>query len=282
MYSNRIHIIEVVCLFYYIIGIFFLLLSFYSKTLSGWSLHGKNLFIRLEKDESEKSYKLYTLKKKIDNTLIPKAYFFHFYIVGLIVNFFVLLQDFNENYNIEQNVYQILSSTSCLLQIHLFRRLLEQLFVIRTTKKSFMNICSYLLGISFYVITPISLHSDNVKRINSVNLFALIIFITGNILQYDSHVRLSKLRSKDLKEGDDLYKVPYGGFFNFVSCPHYLAEILIYFSFFIWNWNIISSLNFVFVLLGLIKNGIQTHTWYLKVLGDAYPRTRKIIFPYIL
>ncbi|EWC86308.1 hypothetical protein PFNF54_05038 [Plasmodium falciparum NF54] len=75
-----------------------------------------------------------------------------------------------------------------------------------------------------------------------------------------------------IKKSDTFYKVPYGGFFHFVSCPHYFAEILIYFS----------SLNFLLVSLILIKNGILTHEWYLKVLADTYPKNRKIIFPYIL
>uniref|UniRef100_A0A3B0MWM8 3-oxo-5-alpha-steroid 4-dehydrogenase, putative n=1 Tax=Theileria annulata TaxID=5874 RepID=A0A3B0MWM8_THEAN len=42
------------------------------------------------------------------------------------------------------------------------------------------------------------------------------------------HVKLSELRT-DIS-GSKVYKVPKGGPFNFVLCPHYLAEILIYVS----------------------------------------------------
>ncbi|SBT80376.1 polyprenol reductase, putative [Plasmodium malariae] len=270
MYSSA-SLFENICLLYHISGIFFLLISFYFKTINKWSLHGKNLFITIEEDERGHTYKFYTLIKKIDDIIISKAYFSHFYIVGLIVNSFLLFQDFIEYSKNERNGFYYISLTNVTLQIHLIRRLLEQLFVVRTTSKSFMHIISYFLGISFYVVTPFSLrHNDRIKY-SLLTLFSLTLFVCGNLMQCDSHVRLARLRPQGGKKSDILYKIPYGGLFYFISCPHYFSEILIYFSFLTLNLNFMSSLNFTMVFLILIKNGIQTHKWYLKTLPSAYP-----------
>lgn len=59
---------------------------------------------------------------------------------------------------------------------------------------------------------------------------ALIIFAFGNILQYHSHSVLASLGRKTRGSGSRAspYKIPRGGAFELVSCPHYLAEIIVY------------------------------------------------------
>ncbi|SPJ12924.1 polyprenol reductase, putative [Plasmodium sp. DRC-Itaito] len=269
-----------VCL-YYVIDIFLLFLTFYFKSLNKWALHGKNLFLKIEKDEERYNTKIYKFKSIFDNFIISKTYFSHFYIIGLLINSIIVFQDFQYNLKNQQNVYYHICLTNLVFEIHLLRRFCEQLFLVRTSTKSFMHISSYLLGISFYIITPFSLYNNEKINYNWSIIFPLLLFIFGNIIQFESHLRLARLRPKGIKKSDAFYKVPYGGFFYFVSCPHYFAEILIYFSFFLLNKNITCSLNFLLVSLILIKNGMQTHEWYLKVLADTYPKNRKIIFPYI-
>ncbi|ETW33676.1 hypothetical protein PFTANZ_05539, partial [Plasmodium falciparum Tanzania (2000708)] len=130
-----------VCL-YYVIDIFLLFLTFYFKSLNKWALHGKNLFLKIEKDEEPYNTKLYKFK-----------------------------------------IYYHICLTNLIFEIHLLRRFFEQLFLVRTTTKSFMHIFSYLLGISFYIITPFSLYNKEKINYNWSIISPLLLFIIGNIIQ---------------------------------------------------------------------------------------------------
>ncbi|CAG9473772.1 polyprenol reductase, putative [Plasmodium vivax] len=278
-------ILKLICTAYYTVGCFALLLSFHFKFINEWSLHGKNLYIKVEKGETEGKKTLSAISKlrgKIDHMTISKKHFAHFYVVGLVVNSVLLICDLSQRAESKQTALHCISITNVLLQVQLVRRLLEQLLIVRTTPKSVMHVFSYLLGVTFYIVTPYSLHKNDKREYTTVGLLPVVVFLLGTLIQYDSHVRLAKLRPKDAKKLDNPYKVPHGGLFYFVSCPHYFAEILIYLSFLLLNWNFISLLSCTFVCLVLIKNGLQTHKWYLRTVREAYPKQRRAIFPYIL
>ena len=67
-------------------------------------------------------------------------------------------------------------------------------------------------------------------------LQGILIFLLGNILQFHSHFLLAGLtktstitrRRSSSVSGTPRYRIPKGGAFEFVSCPHYLGEIVIY------------------------------------------------------
>jgi len=54
------------------------------------------------------------------------------------------------------------------------------------------------------------------------------VFLAGNALQLHSHALLSRLTPGGKRDGPVRYRIPRGGAFDLVSCPHYLAEIVIY------------------------------------------------------
>lgn len=56
------------------------------------------------------------------------------------------------------------------------------------------------------------------------------VFVAGNLLQFQSHWVLARLRRQLSIQGkkDGEYSIPRGGAFELVSCPHYLGEIVIY------------------------------------------------------
>ncbi|KAM9967781.1 hypothetical protein ACTFIW_001868 [Dictyostelium discoideum] len=78
------------------------------------------------------------------------------------------------------------------------------------------------------------------------------------------------------------YEIPNGRLYQYVSSPHYLSEILIYFSFLILTNFKLNSLilNFIFTSLNLIHRSFQTHKWY-KSKFSKYPKSRKAIIPFL-
>ena len=75
-------------------------------------------------------------------------------------------------------------------------------------------------------------------------LQGLVLFVTGNLVQFQTHYILASLASSSGTRGArggssssassgskgkaGCYRVPYGGLFGLVSCPHYLAEVVLY------------------------------------------------------
>ncbi|KAK5581115.1 hypothetical protein RB653_001143 [Dictyostelium firmibasis] len=78
------------------------------------------------------------------------------------------------------------------------------------------------------------------------------------------------------------YEIPNGRLYHYVSSPHYLSEILIYFSFLVLTNFKLNSLilNFIFTSLNLIHRSYQTHKWYKSKFSN-YPKSRKAIIPFL-
>lgn len=79
------------------------------------------------------------------------------------------------------------------------------------------------------------------------------------------------------------YMIPRGGLFDLVACPHFLAEIVVYFSFccafgVVGNPMLLSL--FVFVLVNQVLAAKLNYDWYCKNFPD-YGKDRCAIFPYI-
>lgn len=88
------------------------------------------------------------------------------------------------------------------------------------------------------------------RNVNPLNFGSkgMVVFLLGSSIQFHSHFLLSNLQRSDAPT--EQYRIPYGynlrhlrrlymdwllgGCFEFVSCPHYLGEILIYFGFFLY------------------------------------------------
>lgn len=79
------------------------------------------------------------------------------------------------------------------------------------------------------------------------------------------------------------HHMPSGGAFEYVSCPHYFAEIVMYCSAcFILNG---SSYTWWLVCLWTVTNqiftGLISHRWYQEKFKD-YPSNRKAVIPFLL
>lgn len=189
--------------------------------------------------------------------------------------------------------------TIILMIVQCSRRLYESLFVSVYSNNSKINIIHYLFGHAFYVMAAISticpiLISQTSTKFTFTNLIdnlvtkqraiAFVLFIYASHHQHKCHIILGNLR-KD-KTGQiisEKHYVPSSSLFEFVSCPHFLTEIIIYFCILVaqdfsnYYWNLI----FLLVLSTQIINAITEHRWYKKNYRD-YPKERKAIIPKLL
>lgn len=80
----------------------------------------------------------------------------------------------------------------------------------------------------------------------------------------------------------ETYTIPKKGLFTYVSCPHYLGEVLVYLGLFAVSHHDVNLLTlFVFTLVNQTLSALVTHKWYHERF-KTYPKKRKAIFPYLL
>lgn len=104
----------------------------------------------------------------------------------------------------------------------------------------------------------------------------LLIFLVGICGNFYHHYLLSKLR--DSKEKG--YKIPRGGLFSVVICPHYLFEIIGFVGI-----SFISQTSFSFycalgVALYLMGRSYVTRKWYLSKF-ENFPKNVKALIPFV-
>lgn len=116
-----------------------------------------------------------------------------------------------------------------------------------------------------------------------------LVFLAANYVQYDAHRRLARLRrcpdaqpaAPDRTTG--AYFVPHGGLFDYVSCPHYLAETVIYLALLgITSPPLAGPVlgATVFVVANQALAAHLVHGWYHAHFPD-YPRSRRRLIPYV-
>ncbi|MQL74628.1 hypothetical protein Taro_006958 [Colocasia esculenta] len=138
-----------------------------------------------------------------------------------------------------------------------------------------------VISFSYFMNTVFVIYAQYLSRgvpepaidLKYAGIVLFLVGISGNLYH---HVLLSKLRKKDEKG----YKIPKGGFFALVICPHYLFEIigLLGISF------ISPTLNSFAFGLGsavyLVGRSYSTRKWYCSKF-DNFPREIKALVPYV-
>ncbi|KAM0019579.1 putative 3-oxo-5-alpha-steroid 4-dehydrogenase (NADP(+)) [Helianthus debilis subsp. tardiflorus] len=103
------------------------------------------------------------------------------------------------------------------------------------------------------------------------------LFLIGIVGNFYHHNILANLR----KEGDKEYKIPQGGLFDLIICPHYVFEIFGYVG-----MSCISQTPYAFAFtLGticyLMGRSYATREWYISKFGDKFPKDVKAFIPYV-
>lgn len=209
-------------------------------------------------------------KKKIFGD-VPKSYFLHFYILGLLFNIPLFL----------------LTRSAVFLFIifigHMFRRLYECMYIHHFGENSTMSFIHYLVGLIHYPLVGLTIFIDNTSNDKNLSILnyclALLLFIPASYIQYQVHLTLAKNRRKE-KEN---YPIPNGYWaFEYFSCPNYIAEIFIYMSFLCLSHHTSCFISLViWVIVNQCLSSLLTHRWYCQYYGQNYPPKRFALIPFI-
>ncbi|XP_020197576.1 uncharacterized protein [Aegilops tauschii subsp. strangulata] len=169
------------------------------------------------------------------------------------------------------------------LAVHFLKRVLEVLFIHRYSGNMPLNTAlaissSYLLS----AITMIYAQHLAVELPDpTTNLLypGVLLFAVGIAGNFYHHYLLSQLR----KGGDDNkgYKIPKGGLFEFVTCPHYLFEITGFFGFAMISQTVYALAMASGTAAYLVGRSFATRRWYESKF-EEFPASIKALVPYIL
>ncbi|CAH8387729.1 unnamed protein product [Eruca vesicaria subsp. sativa] len=167
------------------------------------------------------------------------------------------------------------------LALHFFKRIFEVMFVHKYSGE--MAIDSALtITTSYFSSTALMLYSQSFTLGLPEPHFDLIplgiaMFVVGIVGNLYHHVLLAKLRSED---GTKEYKIPKGGLFDTIICPHYLFEILVFWSFFMVSQTIYSFTFAMGTTFYLVGRSYATRSWYLSKFDD-FPKHIKALIPFV-
>jgi very-long-chain enoyl-CoA reductase len=75
---------------------------------------------------------------------------------------------------------------------------------------------------SYLVI--VNVFSNQIRQVNqTVFWLGFILFFIGEYINYYHHLILSQLR----QDGSKKYKIPMGGLFEYMWCPHYVSRMIL-------------------------------------------------------
>lgn len=107
-------------------------------------------------------------------------------------------------------------------------------------------------------------------------IIGIIIFVAGFVIHVHSDHIIRNLR----KPGEDEFKVPYGGMFEYVSCPSYLGEITEWTGWAIMTWSLPGLVFALWTFFNLAPRARSNHKWYQDKFSN-YPDDRKALIPFI-
>jgi len=107
-------------------------------------------------------------------------------------------------------------------------------------------------------------------------LLGILLFFYGIYINLQSDAVLRRLRRQSSS-----YVVPKGGWFDYVSAPHYWGEILEWTGFWLATQSLASLAFVVFTAANLIPRGVAHHAWYQTAFGKDHPRDRKAVIPFL-
>lgn len=253
---------------------------------------------------------------RLKDISIPKRWFAHFYQFGVVVfasctlamiQLYLLEQAPSRyllgvlNLAVPHRSAPVAATTILLVQIlescQVFRRCYECMFV-SVYSDARMHVWHYLMGYFFYLGVQLSILSNapgfsstshaipslSLSDVSWNHVVGTLLFLWAFSVQFDSHLRMASLRKDGTgKVVTTNHKIPRGGWFEVVSCPHYFSEIMVYnaLTLILWRPNLTWWLMMAWTWSNQIAVSLLCHGWYKENFPD-YPKSRKAVFPFLL
>jgi hypothetical protein len=160
---------------------------------------------------------------------------------------------------------------------HFIKRVLESLFVHKYAGK--IDLFTTLLIAAFYSHAAGMLGWLNQNPLPAPDVWVTIgiaLYIVGIAGNFYHHKLLADLRKNSLD-----YFIPKGGLFEYVVCPHYLFEILIWLGIALLSRHLAAFVVLFFITFYLTARAIRALKWYHEKFKD-FPKNRKAILPFVL
>ncbi|KAE8717897.1 putative Double-stranded-RNA-binding protein 4 [Hibiscus syriacus] len=166
------------------------------------------------------------------------------------------------------------------ITIHFFKRVFEVAFIHKYSGE--MGIDSMIIISVSYFFLSFSLIYTQLLTLGlpepSIDLKnpGIALFLIGISGNFYHHYLLSKLR----EEGGKGYKIPRGGLFGMVICPHYLFEILGLLGISLISQTLYSLSATLGSAFYLVCRSYVTRRWYISKFED-FPKEVKALIPYV-
>jgi hypothetical protein len=102
------------------------------------------------------------------------------------------------------------------------------------------------------------------------------VFLLGQAGNFYHHWLLARLRTQSTG-----YFIPHGGWFRWVSCPHYTLELVAWLGLALITKEPFMYLTCIAMTGYLIARSLKAQAWYHERFPD-YPRQRKAIIPFLI
>lgn len=180
--------------------------------------------------------------------------------------------------------------------VHVTRRLNESLRISVFSHRQVISVLGVIFQYTVSLAVAISILANGpsleetldgpcfqLQGITLEKLFPIVMFVIASVIQHRTIKGFVKLRKN--KAGHIVttsYKLPKGGFFDYVSCPHFLAEAVIYISIGL----VLRSPVWWLVVLGVIirefDSAWRCHQFYKSKFAEDMPAGRKAFIPFLL
>jgi 3-oxo-5-alpha-steroid 4-dehydrogenase 1 len=111
---------------------------------------------------------------------------------------------------------------------------------------------------------------------NGQFIIGILLFISGLWINWQADEILLNLRQPQ----ETGYKIPQGGFYQYVSCPNYLGEMIEWLGFAILTASPAAWVFWLWTIANLLPRALAHHAWYQQTFAD-YPPQRKAVIPFI-